>query len=136
MSKAAYERSQCAGGALFISLRTGTYFRSSLLSTQKVTFRVERSDDRKHVCVPRLHFRLFYRLNGVSKSAYTKFSLTRGGQGSTVNILIFFFFHSYLVGIIVRHTSFNLVVSRLSIISLRAQLAKMKGVWNLLEVKR
>ena len=79
--------------------------------------------------------RLFYRLNGVSKSAYTKFSLTRGGQGSTVNILIFFF-HSYLVGIIVRHTSFNLVVSRLSIISLRAQLAKMKGVWNLLEVKR
>ena len=83
----------------------------------------------------RLHFRLFYRLNGVSKSAYTKFSLTRGGQGSTVNILIFFF-HSYLVGIIVRHTSFNLVVSRLSIISLRAQLAKMKGVWNLLEVKR
>ena len=79
--------------------------------------------------------RLFYRLNGVSKSAYTKFSLTRGGQGSTVNIL-FYFFHSYLVGIIVRHTSFNLVVSRLSIISLRAQLAKMKGVWNLLEVKR
>ena len=136
MSKAAYERSQCAGGALFISLRTGTYFRSSLLSTQKVTFRVERSDDRKHVCVRRLHFRLFYRLNGVSKSAYTKFSLTRGGQGSTVNILIYFFFHSYLVGIIVRHTSFNLVVSRLSIISLRAQLAKMKGVWNLLEVKR
>ena len=136
MSKAACERSQCAGGALFISLRTGTYFRSSLLSTQKVTFRVERSDDRKHVCVRRLHFRLFYRLNGVSKSAYTKFSLTRGGQGSTVNILIYFFFHFYLVGIIVRRTSFNLVVSRLSIISLRAQLAKMKGVWNLLEVKR
>ena len=136
MSKAAYERSQCAGGALFISLRTGTYFRSSLLSTQKVTFRVERSDDRGHVCVRGLHFRLFYRLNGVSKSAYTKFSLTRGRQGSTVNILIYIFFHSYLVGIIVRHTSFNLVVSRLSIISLRAQLAKMKGVWNLLEVKR
>ena len=135
MSKAAYERSQCAGGALFISLRTGTYCRSSLLTTQNVTFRVEISDDRKHVCVRRLHFRLFYRLNGVAKSAYTKFSLTRGGQGSTVNIL-FFFFHSYLVGIIVRHTSFNLVVSRLSMISLRAQLAKMKGVWNLLEVKR
>ena len=45
-------RSLCAG----LGLRTQTYFRSSLLSTRKVTFRVKRNDHRKYVCVRRLRF--------------------------------------------------------------------------------